>query len=266
MYHEPLAVISDFGISKKVATNYSKTASLGITTQWAAHEQLTLHNFGRSCDIFSLGLVFSFMCFKAAGFDRVEQRLRSPYAFGYFPGSMNQQQLKNVVNQIYQKIWTVYDRSAKILLDGMLKVRVEDRYKIRDVQRDLESLMLNHDNENFQSHCILNTAIRSSSSSEEELTDHDDDIDFWKDPVVRFSSDEEDNDGDDDDDGYGGVSDDDTDGESADNEGEDGDFADGGGVDDFADGGSHKMADRGPDDDVADGDRDDVHDVKDEDT
>jgi len=57
MYHEPLLVISDFGISKMVATNYSKTTPLEISTQWAAHEQLNLRKSGKSSDIFLLGLV-----------------------------------------------------------------------------------------------------------------------------------------------------------------------------------------------------------------
>ena len=159
MYHEPLPVISDFGISKKVATNYSKTAPLGISTQWAAHEQLNLRKFGRSSDIFSLGLVFSFMCLKAADIDRIEEHLRSRHAFGYTPGSKDQQHLNNVVNKIYEKIWTVYDRSAKRLLEGMLKVNINSRYKIRDVQQDLESIMLNNILNNANSNYIITISI-----------------------------------------------------------------------------------------------------------
>lgn len=239
MYHEPLPVISDFGISKKVSTNYSKTSASGISTQWAAPEQLHQHRFGRSSDIFSLGLIFCFMFFKALDIDRIEQHLRSHHALGYTPGSMTQRHLNNVIKRVYGKIWTIFDRSAKKMLEAMLKVDVGNRSKIGEVQHDIESIMRNTD-ENFQSHCRWNSDAHYPSSGEENIEDTDINDDFWLSSVIHSSDSSEDdeddrsegenedtdNEGSEEDTDDEDIDDEDTDDEDAYDKGADGESAD----------------------------------------
>ena len=183
------------------------------------------------------------MFFKALGIDRIEQNLRSHHALGYTPGSMSQRHLNIVIKKIYGKIWTIFDRSAKKMLEAMLKVDVRNRSKIGEIQHDIESIMRNTD-ENFQSHCRWNSDAHYPSSDEEDIEDTDINDDFWLSPVIHSSDSGEDVEDDrsegegadngdtdnegseediDDEDAY----DEDSDGESADGESADGESVDG---------------------------------------
>jgi hypothetical protein len=135
------------------------------------------------------------MFFKALDLDHIEQHLRSHHALGYTPGSMTQRHLNIVVKKIYGKIWTVFDRSAKKMLEAMLRVDVGNRSKIGEVQHDIDSIMRNTD-ETFQSHCRCTSTAHYPSSDEEDIDDTDINDDFWPSSVINSSDSSEDDEND----------------------------------------------------------------------
>jgi hypothetical protein len=137
-----LAIISDFGVSKRVATANSETTGGGATFEWASHEQLQRETYGRST---SLGLVFAFMLLKTTETDRIEEKLRSSQGFGYLHGAKQQYELNRVVNMIGHRLDPTFDSSVIELLRGMLQIDARSRPKITSVQEKLHTFLLNTD-------------------------------------------------------------------------------------------------------------------------
>ena len=152
VYRHPLAIISDFGISKRVATRNSHTSCRGLTEEWASPEQLDERPHGRSSDIFSLGLIFAYILFKAADINRIELKLRAPDAFSYHPGTKSQIHLNEVVNRIGSQIGSNFDYSIIELMQTMLCLNQNERPKITTVQAKVEDFLY-HTDACIQLHC-----------------------------------------------------------------------------------------------------------------
>ena len=181
-----MAIISDFGVSKRVATANSETTGGGATLEWASPEQLHRGTYGRSTDVFSLGLVFAFMLLKATEKDRVEEKLRSRQGFGYLPGAMQQYELNRVVNMIGHRLDSTFDSSAIELLKSMLQIDARSRPKITSVQETLQTFLLNTD-EDIELHCYFGESKGDESDESDESEGNDSPVvddaiyNFWRD-------------------------------------------------------------------------------------
>lgn len=170
IYRHPLAIISDFGISKCVATRNSHTSCRGHTEEWASPEQLNVCPHGRSADVFSLGLVFAFMLFKAAEIDKIELKLRAPDAFSYYPGTKSQTHLNEAVSWIGSQIGPNFEYSIIGLIQSMLCLNENERPKITTVQVKLREFLYGTD-ACIQLHCGM-----KKRNSDENLEEDDSSI------------------------------------------------------------------------------------------
>ena len=72
-------------------------------------------------DIFSLGLIFTFMLFKTSNIPRIEQHLSAREAFGQFPGMLMGKELNQATERIVRKLERQFDISVGDLLKNMLQ-------------------------------------------------------------------------------------------------------------------------------------------------
>jgi hypothetical protein len=78
---------------------------------------------------------------KAAGIDRVEERLRAEEVFGHLPGAKSQCEMNEALEAIHDQIWWSFDNSIIELLQNMLSVDKRHRIDINIVQSRLDEFL-----------------------------------------------------------------------------------------------------------------------------
>ena len=73
-------------------------------------------NYRRATDIFSLGLIFTFMLFKASNL-RIQERLRASKGFDPCPGMLTEKKLNKVTDRIVRKLEPHFNLSVGDLLE-----------------------------------------------------------------------------------------------------------------------------------------------------
>jgi hypothetical protein len=148
---------------------------------------MRLKPHGRKTDIFSLGLIYTFILFKAYGVQSVIRRLRSDRAWGNCPGMLGQESINVVLRTIVEKLNYPEEEenvstSCELLLQSMVQVDENDRANVYDVATNLSQFLQNAA-PNMQLHCQTENLVEETSDGsdavEKELECLVVDDEFW---------------------------------------------------------------------------------------
>jgi serine/threonine protein kinase len=113
----------------------------GKTLRWASPQQLsTGGKFGRKTDMFSMGLVFIYMLFKAEGVKRMVKVLQADDGFGRLPGNLKEgmDRVLTTAMNILEK--NEYPKYGLPLFRSMLAHEEKDRFSVNEAIGPLQDL------------------------------------------------------------------------------------------------------------------------------
>jgi hypothetical protein len=134
----PIALLSDFGISKRVSLRSSRTRG-GFTLPWSSPQQIGGAPHGRKMDVFGLSLIFLFVILKLVEFNRVERKLRQTRHLEQLEGNYVRSHSKEITDSVlcvlHEKSGFRQDPSKRkwyILLRG-ISIEEKSRSNINEV-------------------------------------------------------------------------------------------------------------------------------------